>query len=274
MGQPSARSERDVEQAAEAARCVVETHRALADFLRHGIDLAAVDLFVAETLAKLGAKSCFLRYRVPRLPPFPNHACLSVNDCVVHGTSTSLGRPLHEGDLLKVDIGVFKDGWIGDAAYTYSFGEPSEETRRLMESGKESLRRGVAALQPGAKLADWAHAVQQHVEGECGFHLVRGLGGHGYGRRLHDSPWVSNVMPSFPGEWPDALMDVRPGMLLALEPMIAVGTPHTRSEKRGWPMYSADGSMTVHYEADVLIAEDGPRDLTDGLLDVADVITR
>jgi methionyl aminopeptidase len=215
-----------------------------------------------------------LRYRVPKLPPFPNHACLSVNDCVVHGTSTSHREPMREGDLLKIDVGVLKDGWIGDAAWTYSFGEPGEEAAALMAAGKESLRLGIAALQPGAALIEWARAVQGHVEGECGLHLVRGLGGHGYGRRLHEAPWISNVVPTFPGEWPDALMELAPGMLMAVEPMLATGSPHTRSGKREWPMYAADGSLTVHYEADVLVTADGPRDLTAGLWEIDDVIVK
>ncbi len=267
-------TERDEEGAAEAARCVVETHRALAEFLRVGVTLAEVDVFVAETLSKLGSKSCFLRYRVPKLPPFPNHACLSVNDCVVHGTAGGHTEPMCSGDVLKIDIGVLKDGWIGDAAWTYCFGEPSEEAGRLMAAGKESLARGVAELKAGGVLLDYARAVQGHVEDECGFHLVRGLGGHGYGRRLHESPWISNVAPTFPGEWPDALMEIPVGLLVAVEPMLAVGSPHTRSAKRDWPMYSADGSLTVHYEADVLVTEDGPRDLTAGLAEIEDVITR
>ena len=267
-------SDDDVRRATEAARCVVETHRELAGFLRVGVELPAVDIFVGETLSKLGAKSCFLRYRVPRLPPFPSHACLSVNDCVVHGTAATLGRPLAEGDLLKVDVGVVKDGWIGDAAWSYAVGQPTDAVVKLMNAGKESLRRGIDALQPGNELIEWAKAVQQHVETECGFHLVRGLGGHGYGRKLHDSPWISNVVPAFPGEWPDARAIVTPGSFLAVEPMIAVSTPHTRSDDRAWPMYAADGSMTVHHEADVYISDDGPVNLTHGLFDLNDVVLR
>lgn len=250
----------------------METHHALSGFLRVGQELGEVDAFVGQQLKRLGAKSCFLRYRVPRLPAFPSQACLSVNACVVHGTSTTLGRALAAGDVLKIDIGTTKGGWIGDAAWTYVFGEPTEEVARLCAAGKESLRRGVAELHPGNKLIAWAKAVQGHVEGECGFHLVRGLGGHGYGKRLHESPWVSNVVPTFPGEWPDALMEVRAGMLLAVEPMIAVGTGMTSSDDGAWPIYSADGSMTVHYESDVLVGEDGPEDLTAGLFDLEDVI--
>src|SRR5207244_10503738 len=118
-------------------------------------------------------------------PPFPSHACLSVNDCVVHGTAAYYAKPLGPGDLLKVDIGVTFEGWIGDAAWTYSFGRPDEEVRRLIACGKESLRLGISGLKPGAPFIEWARAVQGHVERQSGFHLIRGLGGHGYGRKLH-----------------------------------------------------------------------------------------
>ena len=272
MGRTKSLDERSLAGAGEAARCVVEVHRALSEHLRVGMELGEVDAFVGAQLKLLGAKSCFLHYRVPRLPPFPCQACLSVNECVVHGTSESLGRPLREGDVLKVDVGTSKGGWIGDAAWTYVFGDAKDEVRGLCEAGKESLRRGVAELRPGNKLIAFAKAVQDHVEGECGFHLVRGLGGHGYGRRLHEPPWVSNVVPTFPGEWPDALMEIRAGLLLAVEPMLAVGTGRTRSDERAWPIESEDGSMTVHYESDVVVGEDGPIDLTAGLWEIDDVI--
>ena len=107
--------------------------------------------------------------------------------------------------------------------------------------------------------------MQAVAEGEYGFHLVRGLGGHGYGKTLHAPPFVSNVVPTHPSEWPDAWRNFEPGMLIAVEPMLAAGT-HSIDHKRGtWPIFSADHSMTVHYEADVLIGEDGPIDMTSEL---------
>lgn len=265
-------SERDVTSAHAAAQAVVETHRRVAAFLRPGLTLAKIDQFVAQTLADLGSRSCFLHYRQGAGPKFPSHACLSVNECVVHGTAGYLTRPLQAGDLLKVDIGVLKNGWIGDAAWTYSFGKPTDQIARLMACGKESLRRGIEQLQPGATYLGWAQAVQDHVERECGFHLVRGLGGHGYGKQLHAPPYVSNVAPAHHAEWPDAYTKVAPGTLVAVEPMIAVGTGETLERRNQWPVMTADGSMSVHYEHDVLITADGPRVLTHGLEDVPDVI--
>lgn len=264
-----------IELAAQAARCVVQTHEAIVGFLRHGQTLAEIDRFVGETLADLGCKSCFKGYRAGRHPPFPAHACLSVNETVVHGHPGSHQAPLKAGDVLKVDIGVSKHGWIGDAAYTYSFGEPDDTTRKLMDCGKEALRLGIEAMQPGAQLIEWARVIQHHVEKVCRFHMVRGLGGHGYGRTLHAPPFISNTVPVVPAmEWREAHHQFTPGMLLAVEPMIAVGTGKITQHGNAWPLDIADGSQSVHYEADVLITEDGPRNLTAGLEQLPDVIAK
>ena len=263
----------DVDAAYEAAQTVVRTHHAAADFLRPGLTLAEIDRFIAKTIAGQGGKSCFFGYRVPRTPPFPSHACLSVNSCIVHGHAAYYTDPLKPGDILKIDIGVTKRGWIGDAAWTYAIGEPSPEDARLMECGKECLKRGIQAMQPGNQLVEWARAVQTCSDDEYGFHMVKHLGGHGYGTKLHAPPYISNLVPNRPGEWPDATMNFTPGMLIAVEPMIAAGTSEIESTRKNpWPVHSAAGSQTVHYEADILITEDGPRDLTEGLADVKDVI--
>ncbi|MFI4882032.1 MAG: type I methionyl aminopeptidase [Phycisphaerales bacterium JB064] len=264
-----------IDLAAQAARCVVQTHEAIVGFLKHGQTLAEIDRFVGQTLDQLGCKSCFKGYRAGRHPPFPAHACLSVNETVVHGHPGSYQAPLTEGDVLKVDIGVTKNGWIGDAAYTYSFGEPDETTRKLMDCGKEALRLGIEAMQPGAQLLEWARAIHPYVEKACGFHMVRGLGGHGIGRSLHTPPFISNTVPTVAAlEWREAHDVFVPGMLLAVEPMIAVGTGRIKQDGNAWPLKIADGSQSVHYEADVLITEDGPRNLTAGLEKLPDVITK
>lgn len=264
----------DADAAYTAAQKVVEVHTALAEFLAHGQTLGQIDAFVAETLEKLGCKSCFKGYRVGGLPPFPSHACLSVNDCIVHGTAASLERPLAGGDVLKIDIGVSHRGWIGDAAYTYVFGEKAPEVERLTRAGKESLRRGIERLTPGNTFMAWAEAVEGCVEGEHGLKLIRGLGGHGYGRKLHTPPFISNTVPRHRGEWPDGWRDCEPGTLVAVEPMIATTTGQTHQKSKSWPISTADGSMSVHYEHNVLITDDGPRVLTEGLDDLPDVITR
>ena len=121
-------------------------------------------------------------------------------------------------------------------------------------------------------MVDWAKAVQQHAERECGYKLIRGLGGHGYGQQLHGPPFVSNVVPRVRSEWPDAWTKFKPGMLLAVEPMVALGTEYLKTDGKKWAIRTADGSLAVHYEADVLVTEDGPRDLTEGMQDLPDVV--
>lgn len=160
MALPPPITEAEIELAYAAAQKVVETHRRVVAWLKPGVALAQVDAFIAKALADLGCRSCFLGYQVPRTPRFPSHSCLSVNECVVHGTAASLARPLRQGDLLKVDIGVFHQGWVGDAGWTYSFGEPEPKVRKLMECGKESLRRGIATLRPGNTFLEWAKVVE------------------------------------------------------------------------------------------------------------------
>lgn len=272
MARPSPIAPADTDLAYAAAQSVVEVHRRLAAFIKEGMTLARIDTEVARTLSDLGCRSCFLGYRVGRLPPFPSHACLSVNACVVHGAPAHHTKPLQPGDLLSLDIGVWNKGWIGDAAWTYAIREVSDENRRLMNCGKESLRRGLEQMTPGAPYLNFAKAVQVHVERECGFHCVRGLGGHGIGRKLHGPPFIANVVPSHVGEWAEAFDRWTPGTLVAIEPMIAVGTGWTVQGERQWPIMTADGSASVHYEADVLITDNGPQDLTQGMTELPDII--
>lgn len=258
--------------AIEAAERVVRVHEALVGMIRPGVTAIDIDQFVARTLRSLDCTSCFLGYRARGHPPYPSQACISVNDCIVHGTHLSERAPLALGDLLKIDVGVRYRGFIGDAAWTYSVGAQTELGARLQACGRESLKRGIAAMVAGRPLVDWAKAVQEYVERDCGFLLVRGLGGHGIGRTLHEPPFISNVVPSYPGEWAEAWKPFEQGMLLAVEPMIAVSTNEIRSVGREWPIRTADGSLSVHYEADVLVTPDGPRNLTDGLFNLPEVV--
>lgn len=277
MAKPPVTTPAEADAARAAARCVVTIHERLAAWLKEGMRLPQIDQFVAEQLRDLKCESCFLGYRVARSPRFPSHACLSVNECVVHGTAGYYPHPMKAGDVLKIDIGVSHRGWIGDAAWTYVFKEMTDTVKRLTDSGKESLKLGVKTLHPKNTYMAWAQAVQRCVEsppseGGYGFHLVRGLGGHGYGRKLHAPPFVSNVTPTSAYEWPDAFLRCEPGTLLAVEPMIAVGTGETMQHGQEWPIYTADGSLSVHYEHDVLVTPEGPEVLTARLEALPDVV--
>ena len=258
-------SERDVAGAYDAAQKVVEIHRRLARFLRPGLTLAQVDREAGKALDNLGCTSCFRGYRAGGLPPFPSFTCLSVNACVVHGTAGSRIEPLAEGDLLKIDVGVTFNGWIGDAAWTYAIGSVSDENQRLIDASKACLAEGIPTLHPDNRYIAWAQTVHEIAERRYPFHMIRGLGGHGYGKKLHAPPFISNTVPTFPGEWPEAFEPCRPGTLIAVEPMLGAGTGRTVQNKRQWPIETADGSMSVHHEADILITEEGPRNLTEGM---------
>ena len=265
-------SSHDAKEAKVSARIVVEVHRALTDFIRAGITLPEIDAFVAKKLRELKCKSAFLKYKMPGQPPFPSHSCLSVNDCVVHGTHTMTQSPLSPGDLISVDIGVIHKGWVGDAAWTWAIEHASDENHKLMQAGRDSLSAGIKAMQPARPMMDFARAVQGVAEDDFGFHLIRGLGGHGYGRTLHAPPFISNVVPAHPSEWPDGWRTFEPGMLIAVEPMLAIGTGHIENMQGTWPIFSADNSMSVHFEADIHITEDGPVDLTQGLQELPYII--
>jgi len=264
--------QRDIDAALAAAQCVVRTHERIVEFLKAGQTLLEIDQFVAACFKDLDCTSAFLRYRIPGHPPYPSFACLSPNDCIVHGTHDMTDEPIKPGDILSIDIGVKHKGFIGDAAWTYAIEHASDLAQRMMTCGRESLRRGIEAMQAGAPLIDFAKAVHPYVERECGFYLAQGLFGHGYGRKLHEAPSVSNLMPSFPGEWPDAWKTFEPGMLIAVEPMISAGTREIRSEPNRWPIFTADGSLAVHYEADVMITPDGPHVLTNGMENLPDIV--
>ncbi len=265
-------TQNDISGAVTAAACVVKIHEALAESIRAGLTLAEIDGMVGEVLKKLKCKSAFYRYRMQGHPPFPSLSCLSLNECIVHGTHTMSSQPIEPGDLLSIDIGVVHQGWFGDAAWTYAIEHASDEGLKLMEAGKESLRKGIAAMQPGRPLMDWAKAVHTCVEDDWGFALVRNLGGHGYGRKLHGPPFISNLIPEHRAEWPDAWKLFEPGLLVAVEPMLSISTGETRSDLRKWPIYTEDGSLSVHYEADVLITEGGPKNLTEGMCNLPDIV--
>jgi len=287
MSIPLITSPKDIAGAKAAAQCVVETHRRLSSFLRPGMTLAQIDAFVAKTLEDLACRSCFHGYQVRGHPKFPSHACLSVNECIVHGTAGYRPEPLREGDLLKIDIGVFHEGWVGDAAWTYSFGQPSPLARKLMTSGKESLKRGIPTLSPGVPYMTWAQTVQDVVEKEFGFKCIEHWGGHGYGRTLHGPPHLLNHRPIPAGTWSEAGHTWKTGTLIAVEPMIAVATGDTFQKPvgrmRDWPVFvgekgpdgrslAIEDRLSVHYEHDVLIGEHGPIVLTEGLEETKDII--
>ncbi len=192
---------------------------------------------------------------------FPGSLCTSINDEVVHGIPSE-GRILGEGDIISVDVGVRLDGWCGDSARTFAVGRVNQTAENLLEVTRRALDRAIEAAIPGNHVGDLGAAVESAVAG-TGFHVIRDLVGHGIGRELHEEPQVPNR-----GRAGDGPL-LRDGMVLAIEPMIAVGTWRIRTLEDGWTMSTADGSLSAHFEHTVAVTAAGPRVLTRGLAGAA-----
>ena len=195
-----------------------------------------------------GAKSAFLGYR-----KYPCQTCLSVNDEVVHGLATD--RELHFGDIVSVDVGVFYKGFVGDTARTVAVGGCGVAAQRLMDVTEHALYTGIAAAVAGNRVTDISRAVQNYVEGN-GFSVVREFVGHGVGRAMHEEPQVPNFV--------DRKMNdkLRPGMTIAIEPMVNAGRAAVKILKDGWTVVTQDGSLSAHFEHTVLITDGEPEILT------------
>lgn len=249
------RSRTEIEGIRRAARTVMEILALLRDAVHAGVTTGELDALARAELARRGATSNFAGYTpIKGVPPFPGVICASVNEEVVHGIPGP--RVLAQGDIVALDFGAVLDGWHGDSAITVAVGQVAPAVDRLLAVTQEALRRGVAAAQPGKRVFDISRAIQSYVEGE-GYSLVRGYGGHGIGRSLHEDPSVPNVVE--PGQ-PNPLL--RPGMVMCIEPMVSAGRPRVRERNDRWTVVTADGSLAAHFEHMVAITADGPEVLT------------
>ena len=206
-----------------------------------------------EELARRGAKSPFKGYAPMGLPPYPAVVCASLNDVIVHGIPNR--AKLQEGDIIGLDFGSIFEGFVGDAAITIPVGNVSEKAKLLMDTTRECLELAIEEMRPGRHLGDIGAAVQQVVEG-AGFSVVRDLVGHGVGYAPHEDPQVPNY--GKPKRGPR----LQVGMTLAIEPMVNVGGPTTRTMPDKWTIVTADGRRSAHFEHTVAITEAGPRVLT------------
>jgi len=231
-------------------RLVSETLQELAQRVRAGVTTLELDRFAEAYLRGQGAEPAFKGYR-----DYPFTLCASVNEAVVHGFPST--RPLKEGDILSLDMGAVVDGYYGDAAITVPVGRISPEAERLLRVTRECLERAVQAAQPGGRLADISQAVQGHAE-HNGFSVVRVFVGHGIGKALHEAPQIPNFVDAGQGRGPV----LKPGMVLAIEPMINAGGPDIRVLEDRWTAVTADGALSAHFEHTVAIMEHGPEILT------------
>jgi methionyl aminopeptidase len=242
------KSPAEIEVMREAGRITASALRVVGEAVAPGVTTRQLDEIAAEHIRREGGKPAFLGYH-----GFPATLCVSVNDEVVHGIPGR--RRLKEGDIVSVDCGVIVDGYYGDAAMTFPAGEVSDEARRLMDVTRESLEAGIARCRPGMRLGDIGSAVQSVVE-NAGFSVVREYVGHGIGRSMHEEPQVPNFGRAGTG------LPLRPGMVIAIEPMVNAGGYAVRTLDDGWTVVTADGSLSAHFEHTVAITADGPVVLT------------
>lgn len=245
------KSARELALMREAGRVNALALAAAKALVRPGVATADLDAAAAHVLKKHGANPAFLGYPGPY--PYPAVTTISVNDELVHGIPGK--RKLKEGDIVSIDCGAVVEGYFGDSAITMPVGEISSLAKRLLDATERALYAGIEAMHPGNRTGDVSAAIQQAVESQ-GFYVVRDYTGHGVGRSMHEDPQVPNYGTAGRG----ALL--RPGMTIALEPMVLVGTDRTRVLPDQWTVASEDGSLTAHFEHTVAVTEGEPEILT------------
>jgi methionyl aminopeptidase len=242
------KSERDLEAMRPACTVAGTVLEEVAAFIQPGVTTRDVDEFAASRIKQHGAKSAFLGYR-----KYPCQICISPNDQVVHGLAGS--RALQFGDIVSLDVGVLYNGFVGDTARTVAVGGCNVLAQRLMDVAEKALFQGIAQALSGGKVADISRAIQDHVEGN-GFNVVREFVGHGVGRSMHEEPQVPNFVEG------KSSPRLRPGMTLAIEPMVNAGSANVKILNDGWTVVTQDGSLSAHFEHTVLITEAEPEILT------------
>jgi methionyl aminopeptidase len=237
-----------VDKMAASGEVLIRCLRMLAAKARAGVTTKELDAAAERFIRSQGAEPAFKGYR-----GFPGSICTSPNSMVVHGIPGPY--ELKRGDVLAIDVGVIKDGWVADAAVTLPIGSVSPQARKLLAVTKAALFAGTGQMRPGNHLGDVSAAIQRAVEME-GLSIIRTLVGHGIGRDMHEDPQVPNF--GEPGKGPE----LEEGTVLAIEPMVNAGGPLVRMGDDGWAVYSQDGSLAAHFEFTIAVTDDGPRILT------------
>jgi methionyl aminopeptidase len=243
------KSQREIALMRRAGHILDEVMERLRRSVKPGMSTLEIDRDVEEFIVANGATPAFKGYR-----GFPATVCISINDEVVHGIP-SAQRRIKEGDIVGLDLGCIVEGYYADCALTVAVGDVPPKVQKLLDVTRESLDRAIEECRPGRRLSDVSHAVQSHVEAG-GFAVVRAFVGHGIGRALHEDPQVPNF--GDPGRGPQ----LRPGMVLAIEPMVTMGSWEVRILDDGWTAVTRDGSLAAHFEHTIAITETGPEVLT------------
>jgi methionyl aminopeptidase len=242
------KSPAEIEKMRAASMLVAEVLAELAGMVAPGVSTLDLDIEAERLVRAAGAEPAFKGYR-----GYPCTLCASANDEVIHGIPSR--RPLVEGDIVSLDMGVKQHGFFGDSAITVPVGRVSEQAELLLRVTRDSLEKGIAQVRLGGRVSDIGHAIQQHVEAH-GFSVVREFVGHGIGASLHEDPQIANY--GDPGRGPR----LAEGMTLAIEPMVNVGRPGVKMLPDGWTAVTRDGSLSAHFEHTVAVSKNGPVVLT------------
>jgi methionyl aminopeptidase len=242
----------EIELMRQAGRVNAQALQAVQELIHPGVSTAELDAAAEEVIRKHGGTPIFKGYPGPY--PYPATINASINNELVHGIP-SPKRKLKEGDIISVDCGTLLNGFVGDSAFTVGVGEISPEAQRLLEVTEQSLYEGIDKMRPGNRVGDISFAIQRYVESQ-GYQVTREYTGHGVGRDMHEGPQVPNY--GTPGRG----MQLRPGITIALEPMVLMGSPHTSVLPDKWTVVSADGALTAHFEHSIAVTEGEPLILT------------
>ena len=234
------KNEEQIELMRHSALLVSKTLTEVAKVLKPGLKTIDIDGFIGTLIKDFGGTPSFLNYH-----GYPYNSCISVNDVVVHGFPGKY--ELKEGDVVSIDVGVYKNGYHGDHAYTFMIGKPADEVIKLVRITKESLYKGIEKAVAGNRIGDVAFAIQEHTEKKNGYGVVRELVGHGLGKNMHEDPQVPNYGKRGSGPV------MKEGLVIAIEPMINLGKKDVYTESDGWTVRTKDGKPSVHFEHDVCV---------------------
>ena len=244
----SIKSKREIDLLRIAGHIVYETHQYLKPYIKAGITTKELDTLAESFIRSKGATPSFKGYE-----GFPATLCISINEEVVHGFPSE--RKLENGDIISIDIGACYQGYHGDSAWTYAVGEVSEENQYLLEHTEKALYEGIKQVQPGAHIGDIGAAIEAYVE-KHHLGVVKELVGHGVGCDVHEEPDVPNYGRKGTGP------KLREGMVIAIEPMLTLGSPDIYIDDNDWTIITEDGSMAAHFEHTVVVTKDGVEILT------------
>ncbi|MFC2092951.1 type I methionyl aminopeptidase [Bacteroidota bacterium] len=246
------KSEKEIELIRKSCRIVADVLKYIKPSIKEGVKTKDLDKLVEDFIVSQNAYPAFKGYKVKN-KRFPGSICISINEEVVHGLPSD--RILQIGDIVSLDVGVKKDGYYGDSAYTFQVGEVSEKKKKLMQVTNDSLYKGIEQAVAGNEINDISCAIQNYVEGS-GFGVVRELIGHGIGKNLHEEPAIPNYYN------PDNKQKLFKGMVLAIEPMVNYGSYEVTVKNDGWTIITKDNEPSAHYEHSVLITDGEPDILT------------